>query len=131
MHLFEPTMSTLTHNWGMVDTAISGMDEAELARQPNADSNSSAWTLWHMNRVLDTFVHQRFRDLPQLWTNDGWAAKFGMADDPADRGVGWTGEQVAAWDPPPARCNWVTTRPSSPLRWSTWGTCRKRTRHGR
>ena len=92
-------MDTLTRNWDMVESAISGMDDSELARQPNSHSNSAAWTLWHMNRVLDTFVHQRFRDLPQLWTSDGWAEKFGMAADADDRGVGWTAQQVADWAP--------------------------------
>ena len=100
MHPFEPIMSALSRNWDMVDSAISGMDDSELARQPNSHSNSAAWTLWHMNRVLDTFLHQRFRDLPQLWTRDGWAGRFSMAPDPDDRGVGWTAEQVAAWAQP-------------------------------
>ncbi len=100
MHPFEPTMSTLGRNWEMVEAAISDMSEAEMAQQPNAHSNSVAWTLWHMNRVLDTFVHQRFRDLPQLWISKGWAQEFGMAYDPDDRGVGWTAEQVTTWAPP-------------------------------
>ena len=38
-------MSALSHNWDMVDSAISGMDDSELARQPNSHSNSAAWTL--------------------------------------------------------------------------------------
>ena len=100
MHPFEATMSTLTRNWDMVDAAISGMNDAELSAQPNPHSNSAAWILWHMDRVLDTFVHQRFRDLPQLWVSDGWAVKFAMPPEPDDRGVGWTAEQVAAWTPP-------------------------------
>ncbi len=100
MHPFEPTMGTLMRNWEMVEAAISDMNEEEMAAQPNAHSNSVAWTLWHMNRVLDTFIHQRFRSLPQLWNHDGWAQKFEMAPDPDDRGVGWSGEQVGAWTPP-------------------------------
>ena len=50
--------------------------------------------------MLDFFVHARFQSKPQLWNVDGWYQKFGMADNPEDRGVGWTAEQVAAWTPP-------------------------------
>ena len=96
----ESIIGALSRNWDMVDAAIMGMNDAELKRKPNNHSNSMAWTLWHMNRVLDTFIHQRFQEKPQLWTSSGWASKYGMPEDPDDRGVGWTAEQVAAWVPP-------------------------------
>jgi hypothetical protein len=84
----------------MVDAAIEGLDDATLAQRPSDQCNSIAWILWHMNRVVDTFVHTRFRALPQLWSHDGWYRKFNMANDPNDRGVGWTAGQVAAWRSP-------------------------------
>ena len=96
----ESIMGALSRNWDMVDAAISGLDDAELKRQPNSHSNSVAWVLWHMNRVLDAFAQQRFQDKPQLGIEGGWASKYGMAEDPNDRGVGWTAEQVAAWASP-------------------------------
>ena len=40
--------TALERNWGMVDRALEGLDDATLARQPNANSNSVAWLLWHM-----------------------------------------------------------------------------------
>jgi hypothetical protein len=49
---------------------------------------------------MDTFVHPRLRNLPQLMIKDEWAQKYGMPPDPDDRGVGWTAAQVAAWNPP-------------------------------
>ena len=96
----EPIMAALERNWQMVDAALVGLDEATLARRPSDQCNSIAWILWHMNRVVDTFIHARFQSKPQLWVRDGWHRKFGMSADPDDRGVGWTAQQVAAWAPP-------------------------------
>ncbi len=65
-------MAALERNWGMVDRALDGMDEATMARRPNEHCNSVAWTLWHMNRVMDIFVHTRLRGRPQVcWKRGG------------------------------------------------------------
>jgi len=92
--------TALERNWGMVDRALDGLDDATLARQPNDQSNSMAWLLWHMNRVVDTFVNTRFQSKPQLWVQDGWHQKFGMGDD-SGTGQGMSPEEVAAWVSPP------------------------------
>ncbi len=97
----KDTISTcLGRNWGMVESALEGMDEETLARIPAAQCNSAAWILWHMNRVMDTFLNSRVRNTEQLWVQDGWVGQFGMADEPDDRGVGWSADQVASWTPP-------------------------------
>ena len=96
----ESIIYALQRNWEMVDSALEGLDEAALARQPSDQCNSAAWILWHMTRVVDTFVHTRLRSIPQLWTQNGWHQKFDMPDDAEDRGGGWTAGQVAAWQPP-------------------------------
>jgi hypothetical protein len=96
----EGLLTALERNWDMIDGALHGLDDAALARCPTDQCNSIAWTLWHMNRVLDTFVHTRLQSQPQLWIRDGWHDKFGMSADPEDRGVGWTAAQVTAWAPP-------------------------------
>jgi uncharacterized damage-inducible protein DinB len=89
----------LERNWGMVDAALEGLDEATLVRQPTSQCNSIAWLLWHMTRVVDTII-QVLRGEPQLWVRDGWHRQFGMRDDPGERGRGWTAEQLAAWQAP-------------------------------
>ena len=94
----------LQRNWEMVDAALEGLDDATLNRIPANQCNSIAWILWHMNRVVDTFINTRLRSVPQLWVRDGWHQTFGMPGDPEDRGVGWTAEQVAGW-PAPTREN--------------------------
>ncbi len=96
----EPIISALERNWEMIDKALEGLDDASLARQPSDQCNSIAWILWHMSRVVDTFMTTRFREKPQLWISEGWHQRFGMADDPDDRGVGWTAAQVAGWSAP-------------------------------
>jgi hypothetical protein len=93
-------MAALERNWSMVDAALEGLDDATLARRPVEQCNSVAWILWHMNRVVDTFVYTRCQSKPQLWVQDGWYQKFGMSADPEDRGVGWSAAQVAAWQAP-------------------------------
>ncbi len=90
----------LARNWSMVDNAIQSLSDDDLTQQPNDQSNSVAWLLWHMNRVVDNMIHTRLQSQRQLWVLDGWHQKFGMSDEESDFGMGWTAEQVAAWQAP-------------------------------
>ena len=92
--------TALERNWSMVDNAIQTLDDDALNRLPNDQSNSAAWLLWHMNRVVDNMIHTRLQSQRQLWVREGWHQKFGMSDEEADFGMGWTAEQVAAWKAP-------------------------------
>lgn len=96
----EGLLTAHQRNWDMIDAALEGLEDVDLARQPDPQCNSIAWILWHMSRVVDTFIHTRLQDRPQVWVQDGWHQKFGMAADPEDRGVGWTSQQVCDWKPP-------------------------------
>ena len=100
MSATETAMSALERNWGMVDRALDDVDDAMLGGQPNDQSNSMGWLLWHMTRVVDRFVHTWCQDAPQLWIKDGWYNRFNLDDDLNNTGQGWTGEQVAAWQLP-------------------------------
>ena len=93
--------TSLERNWGMVDRALEGLDDTTLASRINDQSNSIAWLLWHMTRVVDTFIHTRLQDKPQLWILDGWCEKCGLSEDPETTGQGWSSERVAAWTLPP------------------------------
>jgi len=90
----------LERNWSMVDNAIKSLPDEKLTQQPNDQSNSVAWLLWPMNRVVDNMIHTRLQSQRQLWVLDGWHQKFGMSDEESDFGMGWTAEQVAAWQAP-------------------------------
>ena len=101
MPITDGIVTALERNWDMVDRALDGMDYETMARRPNDSSNSVAWILWHMNRVWDALLNTMLTDGTQLWERGGWQEKYGMTDrDPADRGVGWTAAEVAAWQPP-------------------------------
>ena len=96
----EAILSALQRNWNMVDTAVADLDDSNLGRRTDDHSNSVAWILWHMCRVVDSFINTRFQGTTQIWIRDSWHQKFNMDDDPDNRGVGWSAEQVAAWAVP-------------------------------
>ncbi len=92
--------TSLERNWGMVDRALDGLDDTMLAQQISGETNSIAWLLFHMTRVVDTFINTRLQSKPQLWIQDGWCEKCGLSDDPETTGQGWSSEKVAAWTVP-------------------------------
>ena len=100
MSATETGLTALERNWAMVDRALEDLDDGIIAARPNEDSNSIGWLLWHMNRVVDRFIHTWCQDAPQVWIKSGWHAKFGLGDDINETGAGWTKEQVAAWQLP-------------------------------
>ena len=100
MSATETTASALERNWEMVSNAVADMDDTAMSNQPNKESNSISWLLWHMTRVADRFIHTRLQDAPQLWIAKGWHQKFGMEPDPQDFGMGWSADRVAAWVSP-------------------------------
>ena len=97
MSATETGLTALERNWAMVDRSLEDLDDGIIAARPNEDSNSIGWLLWHMNRVVDRFVHTWCQDAQQVWAKGGWHAKFGLSDDVNETGAGWTKEQVAAW----------------------------------
>ena len=94
----DAVLWALGRNWNMVDAAIEDLDPETLARQPAPECNSIAWILWHMNRVIDTFINQRLQGREPFWITQGWSEKFGMADNVP--GMGWTPEDLAGWSAP-------------------------------
>ena len=72
--------TALERNWSMVDNAIQTLADDALTQQPNDQSNSAAWLLWHMNRVVDNMIQTRLQSQRQLWVSGGWHQKFAMSD---------------------------------------------------
>ena len=73
----EGLLAALEWNWTMVDSALDGLDDTLLARCTAAQCNSIAWTLWHMNRVVDTFIHTRLQAQVQTWSPPSKAVQVG------------------------------------------------------
>ena len=94
----DAVLWALGRNWNMVDAAVEDLDAETLARQPAPECNSIAWLLWHMNRVIDTFINQRLQGQQSFWVTQGWSDRFGMAENV--RGMGWTPEDLAGWTAP-------------------------------
>ena len=82
--------------------ALDGLSPEELDSQPKADCNSIGWLAWHLTRVQDSHLAD-LEGVEQLWSKDGWHARFDRPADPADVGWGHTPEQVAAFRSPEAQ----------------------------
>ena len=64
-----------------------------LGYRPDDDANTIAWLVWHLTRVQDDHVAEA-AGLPQLWTDAGWADRFGLPFDVSDTGYGQPTAQV-------------------------------------
>ena len=73
---------------------LDGMTPDQLYYRPAENSNSTAWVIRHLTRVQDHHISD-MGGLEQLWTSDGWHARFGMEADGKNTGTGHTPGDVA------------------------------------
>ena len=99
----ELLLTALNRNWDMIDDAIDGTDDSMIARIPAGERNSIGWILWHLNRVMDSFVTTRLRDKSQIWVQGGWAQQFDMRADEDDRGSAGPPSKLLCGIPHPAK----------------------------
>jgi Protein of unknown function (DUF664) len=59
--------------------------------RPAEDANSIAWLIWHSARVQDAQVAP-LAGVPEVWTDDGWADRFGLDLPRGDTGYGHDAE---------------------------------------
>jgi hypothetical protein len=85
-----------------LEKALDGLTEEDLNRQPAPDCNPIGWLIWHTIRSIDRNMSEIMGE-EQLWTKDGWYAKFGREPDPAETGYGHTAAQVKAFKAPPVK----------------------------
>jgi len=79
----------------LVRQALDGLDEADLRRRPAGNGNSIAWLVWHTGRVEDAQVASAC-GLEQVWTGQGFVARFGLPLGERDTGYGHSSAQVDA-----------------------------------
>ncbi len=84
---------------GVLERALKGLTQDDLKWQPSTDANSIGWLIWHLTRVQDDHIASLMGE-EQLWTKDGWHAKFNHPADLKDIGFGHTPEQVATFKSP-------------------------------
>jgi hypothetical protein len=82
----------------LAQEAVAGLDPGQLARRPTPEANSIGWLIWHLARVQDHHVAELL-DRAQVWTEGGWAARFGLSPDASNTGYGHTPADVAAIQP--------------------------------
>ena len=80
-----------------IDRLSEDLTDEQFYYQPTVDTNSIAWLVWHLSRWRDR-VSASVAGETQVWISDGWAQRFGMAEDLT--GLGDTPEQVAAFRVP-------------------------------
>ncbi|RKS67741.1 uncharacterized protein DUF664 [Actinomadura pelletieri DSM 43383] len=78
-----------------VHSAVDGLTPRQLAYRADEAANTIAWLVWHLTRVQDDHI-AAVAGVPQAWTDDGWAGRFGLPFDPSDTGYGHTVDEVAS-----------------------------------
>ena len=66
---------------GVVQGAVRGLSEEQLAFRPDGQANSIAWLVWHLTRIQDDHV-AGVAGTGQAWTAEGWADRFGLPFPP-------------------------------------------------
>lgn len=82
----DPIKSGLNEYYAKLKESVAGLTPEELMWQPSPESNHILWTVWHMARVADRWANSTVLGNDELWTSNGWAAKFDMAEDRYGRG---------------------------------------------
>jgi hypothetical protein len=80
---------------GAVREVVDGLSPEQLEFRPDPRANSIAWLVWHLTRVQDDHLASAAQT-SQLWTADGWAARFGLPFDDTATGYGQHADEVAA-----------------------------------
>jgi uncharacterized damage-inducible protein DinB len=77
-----------------VASTVEGLPDDVLATRPGDRANTIAWLVWHLTRVQDDHV-AGVSGTGQVWTEDGWAQRFGLPLDDDDTGYGHSPDDVA------------------------------------
>ena len=81
-----------------LDSFWDELDSSKLNNHPGGHPNSIAWLIWHTARETDAQIAP-LADQQQVWTADGFDARFGLSDvnlGTGDVGLGQSAEQARA-----------------------------------
>jgi hypothetical protein len=79
-----------------VHGVLDGLGEEELTARLDQEANPIGWLVWHLTRIQDDHI-AGLAERPQVWTEEGYHADFGLPYRPAEHGYGHTAAQVAAF----------------------------------
>ncbi|MCU1690145.1 MAG: hypothetical protein JWN61_1912 [Pseudonocardiales bacterium] len=75
--------------------AIEGLSEQQLTARIDPEANTIAWLAWHIGRGQDRQLADA-AGIGEVWTGEGFAARFGLPFDDSASGYGQTSDDVAA-----------------------------------
>jgi hypothetical protein len=81
--------------------AIDGLSEQQLTARLDPEANSIAWLAWHIGRGQDRQLADA-AGIDEVWTSQGFAARFGLPFDASASGYGHSSRDVAAVQGVPA-----------------------------
>lgn len=94
------TLGILSNLSETLTQTLDGLTQEELAYQPDKESNSIGFILWHQIRAEDMMVIATLLGKPEEWETGKWAARMGFDDDFKDNGWGYTADQVSSFAVP-------------------------------
>jgi uncharacterized damage-inducible protein DinB len=98
MNATEVLVEALDRLPDLVRSAVDGLTPEQLRWAPAPGANPVGWLVWHLTRVQDDHVAEVMGQ-GQVWTQDGWAGRFGLDPDPGNTGFGHGPAQLAAVRP--------------------------------
>ena len=99
MTLIQFLLDSFKQNHDSVLRSLKELPKKELDWKPTDESNSIAFLVWHIGRVLDFWVHTVIQEQPQLWET-GWSQKFGKEPKASELGYAFSSERVASLELP-------------------------------
>jgi hypothetical protein len=87
------------HVRSTVRRAVDGLDADGLTFRVDVEANTVAWLVWHLIRVQDDHIAE-VAGSEQVWTADGWAARFGLPFEVGAIGYGQSSDEVGAVQAP-------------------------------
>lgn len=96
------TIEALTDSFerirALVTSTLDGLDPEALQWRPDPEANTIAWLVWHVARVQDDHV-AGVLERDQVWSEDGWAERFGLEPGVMNIGYGHSADEVASVRP--------------------------------
>ncbi len=76
-----------------VSSVLAELAPAQLSFRPGPEANPISWLIWHLTRVQDDHIAAAF-GVPQVWSAEGWATRFGLPADSMETGYGHSPARV-------------------------------------
>jgi hypothetical protein len=94
------TLGILANLQEALTKALEGLTPEEVSYQPDKESNSIGFILWHMTRAEDMMIIATLMGKPEEWETGKWAIRMGFDGDFKDNGWGYTAEQLSSFAVP-------------------------------